>query len=120
LARANLAGSPTGSRFPAVRIERVGALRQERDKNMDSSDLEQRIGLLESELTPAFVERVVHELLQQRKDGGSGVGAIRVVMHLVRDLAVRDADLMPIYYRLKPALRAAVEQSPALWFLEGG
>jgi len=87
---------------------------------MGSDDLEQCMALLEGDLTPLYVERVVHELLQQRKDGGSGVGAFRVVVHLVRDLALRDADLMPIYYRLKPALRAVVEQSPFLWFLEGG
>jgi len=87
---------------------------------MGSDDLEQCMALLEGDLTPLYVERVVHELLQQRKDGGSGVGAFRVVVHLVRDLALRDADLMPIYYRLKPALRAAVEQSLFLWFLEGG
>jgi hypothetical protein len=87
---------------------------------MDSSDLEQHIALLESELTPIFVERVVRELLQQRMDGGSGVGAIRVVMHLVSDLTQRYAEIMPIYHRLKPALRAAVEQSPSLRFLEGG
>jgi hypothetical protein len=87
---------------------------------MGSDDLEQCMALLEGDLTPLYVERVVRELLQQRKDGGSGVGAIRVVMHLVHDLTHRDADLMPIYYRLKPALRAAVEQSPSLWFLEGG
>lgn len=87
---------------------------------MGSDDLEQHIVSLEKELTPIFVERIVRELLQQRKDGGSGVGAIRVVMHLVRDLTQRDADLMPIYHRLKPALLAAMEQSPSLWFLEGG
>jgi hypothetical protein len=87
---------------------------------MDSGDLEDRMALLEGELTPAFVERVVRELLQQRKDGGSGVGAIRVVMHVASDLIQRDADIMPIYYRLKPTLRAAVAQSSALWFLEGG
>jgi len=87
---------------------------------MGSDDLEQCMALLEGDLTPLYVERVVRELLQQRKDGGSGVGAIRVVMHLASGLIQRDADLMPIYYRLKPALRAAVEQSPSLWFLEGG
>jgi len=87
---------------------------------MGSDDLEQCMALLEGDLTPLYVERVVRELLQQRKDGGSGVGAFRVVMHLASGLIQRDADLMPIYYRLKPALRAAVEQSPSLWFLEGG
>jgi hypothetical protein len=85
-----------------------------------SGDLEDSMVLLEGKLTPAFVERVVHELLQQRKDGGSGVGAIRVVMHVASGLIQRNADIMPTYYRLKPALRAAVEQSPGLWFLEGG
>lgn len=87
---------------------------------MDSSDLEQRIALLERELTPALVERVVRELLQRRTDGGSGVGALRVVLHLLRAHAMRDAEIMPIYHRLGPALRAAVEQSPSLQFLEGG
>ena len=87
---------------------------------MICDDLERRIALLERELTPALVERVVRELLQRRTDGGSGVGALRVILHLLRDLALRDAEIMPVYHRLQPALRAAVEQSPSLWFLEGG
>lgn len=87
---------------------------------MGSDDPRECIALLEGKLTPAFVERVVRELLQQRTDGGRGVGALRVVMHLVSDLTQRHADIMPIFHRLKPALVAAVEQSPSLSFLEGG
>ena len=87
---------------------------------MGPDDPRECIALLEGKLTPAFVERVVRELLLQRKDGGSGVGVVALVMYLVSDLARRYADIMWIYHRLKPAIRAAVEESSSLTFLEGG
>jgi hypothetical protein len=87
---------------------------------MGSDDPRECIAVLEGKLTPTFVERVVRELLQQRTDGGRGVGALRVVTHLVSDVTQRHADIMPMFHRLKPALVAAVEQIPSLSFLEGG
>jgi len=87
---------------------------------MGSDNLEQCISLLEGELTPALVERVVRGLLQQRTDGASGVGAVTLVMHLAGDFTQRYADIMWIYQRLRPALLAAVEQNPSLQFIEGG
>lgn len=82
--------------------------------------LRQHVESLEPRLTPAFVERVVRELLEQRQDGGSGVGTVSLVKHLTGDLARRSEEIVWAYQRLKPALHAAVEQIPSLRFLDGG
>ena len=74
---------------------------------------------LASELTPAFVERTVHELLLQRKDGRRGVDALGLVVYLLGDLVQRSAEIVWAYARLKPALLGAVEQIPTLRFLDG-
>jgi len=87
---------------------------------MGLTELKQHIESLEPRLTPTFVERIVRELLLERKDGGSGVGAISLVKHLMGDLAQRSEEILWAYHRLKPALRAAVEQTSSLRFLEGG
>ncbi len=87
---------------------------------MASDELEQCITLLEGQLTPALVERVAWQLLRQRQDGGSGVGAVTLVMRLAGDLTQPPADMLQVYGRLKPALRAAVESSPSLKFVDGG
>ena len=80
----------------------------------------QHVASLEGKLTPTFVEHAVRELLLQRKDGGSGVGAISLVRHLAGDLAQRGEEIAWAYHRLKPVLLGAVEQISSLRFLEGG
>ena len=82
--------------------------------------LQQHIASIEARLTPAFIEHIVHELLLQRHDGGSGVGAISLIKHLAGDLVQSAEEIAWAYQRLKPALMAAVEHIPSLRFLEGG
>ena len=82
-------------------------------------EVKQLVASIETRLTPAFVERAVRELQQQRGKS-RGVGALPLVLHLLDDLAQRSEEIAWAYARLKPALMAAMEQIPSLRFLDGG
>lgn len=82
-------------------------------------DLGQRAALLQGELTPALLERTVRELLRQGAGQAQGVGALRMVVHLLGEPALRGQEIAWAYARLKPALIAVVEQIPSLRFLDG-
>ena len=86
---------------------------------MASEELEQIVLALQPRLTPDFVHAQVDELLRQGEDVGGGVNAIRLVRHLVGDLAQGNVEATWAYDRLKPALRAALAQVPSLVFFEG-
>jgi hypothetical protein len=81
-------------------------------------ELRQRIASLKSDMTPAFVERIVRELLQG-KDARRGVDALGMVMSLLGDAPRCGDEINWAYARLKPALVAAVGQIPSLRFLDG-
>jgi hypothetical protein len=82
-------------------------------------ELRQQIEELQPRLTPAFVEEEVGVLLRQGEDVGGGVNAIRLVKLLLGNPRLRDVEVIWAYDRLKPALRAAFEQIPSLYFFEG-
>ena len=86
---------------------------------MEFPALKRRVEALQSRLTPDFVRDQVDELLRQGEDIGGGINAIRLIKHLVGDLARRDVEINWAYNRLKPALRAALEEIPSLYFFEG-
>ena len=82
-------------------------------------DLEQRTEKTLTQLTPPFVEAQVRALLHQGEDVGGGVSAARLVRHLLGGGPWDDIAVTRAYERLKPALSAALEQIPALYFFEG-
>ncbi len=81
--------------------------------------LEATVESLRSRLTPAFVEAQVRELLRQGEDVGGGINAFRLIVHWLGALAKDDAQVRWAYERLKPALGAALEQVPPLYYFEG-
>ena len=86
---------------------------------MKFPELERRVQDLQRRLTPEFVEAQVRTLLRQGEDVGGGVNAFRLVKHLLGAPLCRDAQVTWAYTRLKPALRAALDQLSALYFFEG-
>jgi len=86
---------------------------------MEYKELRQQIEELRPLLTPAFVEEEVGVLLRQGEDVGGGVNAFRLVKRLLGNPQLRDVEVIWAYDRLKPALRAAFEQIPSLYFFEG-
>jgi hypothetical protein len=81
--------------------------------------LEQVVESLWHELTPAYVQARVGELLREGEDVGGGVNAFRLMRHLLGEAAQTDEQVMWAYERLKPALGAALEQVPTLYYLYG-
>ena len=87
---------------------------------MDNTEkLKEVVESLQSRLTPDFVEAQVRELLRQGEDVGGGVNAFRLIRHLLRGLAGSDEQVTWAYERLKPALGAALEQVPSLYYFKG-
>jgi len=86
---------------------------------MDRGRLEQAVESLEARLTPAYVRAQVSELLREGEDVGGGVNAFRLMQHLLGEAAERDEQVIWAYARLKPALGAALEQVPSLYYFEG-
>jgi hypothetical protein len=82
-------------------------------------DLGQQVASIERELTPAFVERTVRELLRQGEDVGGGINAFRLIRHWLGALAEDDAQVRWAYERLKPVLGVALDQVPSLYYFEG-
>ena len=82
-------------------------------------ELERTVRSLQLRLAPRFVEGQVRELLRQGEDVGGGVNAFRLIQHLLGAQAENDAQVRWAYERLKPALRAALEQIPSLYYFEG-
>ena len=83
------------------------------------SKLKEAVESLRSQLTPAYVEAQVGELLRQGEDVGGGVNAFRLMRHLLGAAAESDEQVTWAYERLKPALGAALEQVPSLYYFEG-
>ncbi|MBN1979608.1 MAG: hypothetical protein JW918_19610, partial [Anaerolineae bacterium] len=83
---------------------------------MSYSDLGRRVEALQKKLTLAFVENAVRTLLRQGEDVGGGINAVRLVKHLLENPALRDVEAVWAYDRLKPVLRAALADPPALLF----
>jgi hypothetical protein len=81
--------------------------------------LRERVASLQQELAPDSVEAVVRTLLRQGEDVGGGVNAMRLVRYWLGGVARNDAELSWAYMRLKPALRAALEDVPDLYYFEG-
>lgn len=86
---------------------------------MAYKELREQVKDLQPRLTPAFVEDEVRALLHRGEDVGGGVNAIRLVKHLLGDPQLRDVEAVWAYDRLKPALQAAFEQIPSLYYFEG-
>jgi hypothetical protein len=86
---------------------------------MGENQLERTVESLQARLTPAYVEAQVGELLRQGEDVGGGVNAFRLMRHLLGTSASGDEQVMWAYERLKPALGAALEQVPSLYYFEG-
>jgi hypothetical protein len=85
----------------------------------DAKQLGRTVESLRSALKPAYVQAQVQELLRQGEDVGGGVNAFRLMKHLLGEAAASDEQVMWAYERLKPALRAALEQVPSLYYFEG-
>ena len=81
--------------------------------------LKQAVESLRGRLTPDFVEAQVRELLRQGEDVGGGVNAFRLIAHLLGGVAKSDEQVTWAYAQVKPALGAAVEQIPSLYYFEG-
>ena len=84
-----------------------------------NDQLEQAVESLQSRLTPSFVEAQVRELLRQGEDVGGGINALRLIRYWLGSLAENDVAARWAYDRLKPALGAALEQIPSLYYFEG-
>jgi hypothetical protein len=84
-----------------------------------NKQLEQAVESLQSKLIPSYVEAQVRELLRQGEDVGGGVNAFRLIKHWLGALAENDVVVRWAYDRLKPALGAALEQIPSLYYFEG-
>jgi hypothetical protein len=83
------------------------------------TELEQTVESIRSRLTPSFVETQVRDLLRQGEDVGGGINAFRLIKHWLGAPAGDDAQVRAVYERLKPALGAALEQIPSLYYFEG-
>jgi hypothetical protein len=81
--------------------------------------LAQALDSLQSRLTPDFVEAQVRALIRQGEDVGGGINAFRLIKHWLGSLAENDVQVSRAYDRLKPALGAALEQTPSLVYFEG-
>jgi hypothetical protein len=81
--------------------------------------LSQIVESLQAGLTPEYVEAQVRALLRQGEDVGGGVNAFRLIKHWLGSLAASDVVVRQAYDQLKPALRAALEQVPSLYYFEG-
>lgn len=86
---------------------------------MDKDKLEEVVESLQSRLTPDFVAAQVRELLRQGQDVGGGVNALRLIRHWLGPLGQSDVQVTWVYDRLKPALSAALEQIPSLYYFQG-
>jgi len=86
---------------------------------MDTDKLKEVVESLQAKLTPDFVEAQVRELLRRGEDVGGGVNAFRLIKHWLGSLADNDVVVRWAYDRLKPALGAALEQVPSLYYFEG-
>ena len=86
---------------------------------MGAGQLEQVVESLRRELTPAYVQTKVGELLREGEDVGGGINAFRLMRHLLGEAAQADEQVTWAYERLKPALGAALEQVPTLYYFEG-
>jgi hypothetical protein len=86
---------------------------------MDVAQLERTVESLRLRLTPDFVRAQVDELLGQGEDVGGGVNAFRLMRHLLGKAAESDEQVTWAYERLKPALGAALDQVPTLYYFEG-
>lgn len=86
---------------------------------MDTEKLKQVVESLQPRLTPDFVEAKVRELLRQGESVGGGVNVFRLIKHLLGGLAESDEQIMWAYGQLKPALGAALEQVPSLYYFQG-
>ena len=67
-------------------------------------DWRQRVASIESGLTPALVERTVHELLGQEQGKSRGIGALSLVLGWLGDVALTGEEMAWAYARLKPTL----------------
>ena len=81
--------------------------------------LVEAVELLQPKLTPDYVEGQVRELLRQGQDVGGGINAFRLIKHLLGSLGEGDEQVQWAYERLKPALGAALEEIPSLYYFEG-
>jgi hypothetical protein len=81
--------------------------------------LKQAVESLQAKLTPDYVEAQVRALLRQGEDVGGGVNALRLIRHWLGSLGENDVQVTWAYDRLKPALGAALEQVPLLYYFEG-
>ena len=86
---------------------------------MSYKGMEQKIEVLQLQLTPAFIENAVQTLLSQGEDVGGGVNALRLVKHLLGIPQMRDAEAVWAYDRLKPAFRRIFQQISSLYYFEG-
>ena len=86
---------------------------------MVADPLQSAVELVRARLTPAYVRQQVQLLLDQGEDVGGGVNAVRLVRHLLGDVAETDKQVTWAYERLKPALGAALEEVPSLYYFEG-
>ena len=86
---------------------------------MEFDDLRVKVTSLQAALTPAYVASEVRALLREGEDVGGGVNAMRLIRRWLGDVAADEAQLTWGYMRLKPALRAALEDVPELYYFEG-
>ena len=86
---------------------------------MSTDKLREAVESLQSRMTPDFVEAQVRDLLRQGEDVGGGVNAFRLIKYWLGSLAENDVVVRWAYDRLKPALGAALEQVPSLYYFEG-
>ena len=84
-----------------------------------NEQLKQTVESLQSKMIPSFVEAQVLALLRQGEDLGGGVNAFRLIRHLLSGISPSDEQVTWAYERLKPALGAALEQIPSLYYFEG-
>jgi hypothetical protein len=82
-------------------------------------ELAQQVETLRSALTPPCVEQAFYTLVREGEDVGGGVNALRLVKHLLGAPQLCDVEATWAYDHLKPALRAALEQVPSLYYFEG-
>jgi len=86
---------------------------------MGTDKLGEVVESLQSRMTPDFVEAQVRELLRQGEDVGGGVNALRLIRYWLGPLGENDVQATWAYDRLKPALGAALEEVPSLYYFEG-
>jgi hypothetical protein len=86
---------------------------------MDIDKLREVVESLQSRMTPDFVEAQVRELLRQGEDVGGGVNALRLIRYWLGPLGENNVQVTWAYDRLKPALGAALEQVPSLYYFAG-